>query len=105
MLDFIPFMIVAAIVILVVAGLGAYRSGLLGQGGLADMERLEDAEQEFADCLREHGHRPLDIQIYRDPADGNLVLVGRGPIPDDMVEAFGDCDRRISAIYRRTPDL
>jgi hypothetical protein len=102
MLDFIPWMIVSTVVILLIAGWGAYRSGLLGPGGLSDMERVREAEAFFADCLAEQGFRPLAIKIFRDRTDGELVIVGP-PVPDDMISAFAYCDNRVSDLYRRPP--
>ena len=101
MMDFVPFMILAAVVLLVVAGLGARRSGLVGRGGIADMEPLPEAEAELDECLRRRGFDPPPFRVYRDPADGELVIVGPETLPADLAAALAACDRGLSARHTR----
>ncbi len=96
MIDFVPWMILSTVVILVVAAWGAVRGGLLQPGFRAGMERLPEAERAFAECFAEHGLPAPALQVYRDPEGEGLVIVG----PDDLSEraqaVLADCDRRLA---------
>ena len=92
-MDFIPFMILTAVVVVLVAGWGYVRSG-----GAAPQERLPEAEGAFADCLRAEGVEPPPLTVYRDPG-GGLVIVG----PDDLDavtrQALSECDEELAGRF------
>ncbi len=96
MMEFVPFMILATVVIVLVAGWGYVRSG--AAAGTAPSERLPEAEGAFADCLRRRGVEPPELAVYRDPG-GGLVIVG----PDDLDavtrRALTECDKELAARY------
>ena len=99
MLDFVPFMLLAAIVIVAMATWGARSAGIGGDLDRDQLERLPEAEAMFRDCLREHGFTPPRVSIYRDTKEGGLVIFGDEEIPRLMQPAFAECDRQISARF------
>jgi hypothetical protein len=91
MLDFVPFMILTAVVVLIVAAVGAVRSGLAA----GDLEPLPEAERLFAECMAERGVQMPPIRIYRDAGSGGLVITGPGDIDPEIQEAFAVCDNLV----------
>ena len=91
MLDVIPFMVLVAVVVVLVAGWGVARERL-ATGGL---QRLPEAEAALAACLREHGVTSMRFRVFRDPDDGSLVITGPDDLDPHLEAALGDCDRRL----------
>ena len=94
-MDFVPFMILTAVVVVLVAGWGYVRSG----GVAAQQERLPEAERAFADCLRAKGVDPPQLRVFRDP-DGGLMIVGPNDLDAATRQALSDCDEEISPRHR-----
>ncbi len=96
MIDFVPWMILSTVVILVVAAWGAVRGGLLEPGFRTGMERLPDAERAFADCFAEHGLPAPALRVYRDPGADGLVIVGPDELDERAQAVLADCDRLLA---------
>ncbi len=99
MIDFVPWMILSTVVILIVAAWG-YARGTLGPSLPADLERLPEAEAAFAECLAERGvAMPPRLAIYRDPEGEGLVIIGPDELDDRTRAALTDCDRQLAARF------
>jgi hypothetical protein len=99
-MEFIPFMILTAVVVVLVAAWGYARSG--AAAATAPTERLPDAEQDFADCLRARGIDPPALKVYRDPG-GGLVIVGPSHLDPATRQALSECDAELAARYGEAP--
>ena len=94
-MDFIPFMILTAVVVVAVAGWGYLRSG----AAAPPRERVPEAERAFAECLRARGVEPPELAVYRDPA-GGLVIVGPHDLDAATRRALSECDEEIAARFQ-----
>ena len=96
MMEFVPFMILTAVVVVLVAAWGYVRSGAAAD--TAPRERVPDAERAFADCLRANGIDPPQLAVYRDPA-GGLVILGPTHLDAATQRALSECDEELAARF------
>ncbi len=99
MIDFVPWMILSTVVIVIVAAWGAVRGGVLRPGFRHDMERLPDAERAFADCFAARGLPVPRLEVYRDPDGEGLLIVGPDQLDARAQAALAECDRELAPLF------
>ena len=99
MMDFIPFMALSAVVIVLVAAWGARKAGLDELAAPDDLERLPAAERAFLSCMEEKGFTPPSMRIFRNPDGPGLVIIGEEEIPRRMQSAFAECDNLVATEF------
>lgn len=96
MLDFVPFMAIVVVVVLLIAGWGVARERM-AVGGL---ERIPEAEAALRECLRGRGITDMPFRVFRDPIDGELVITGPEELDEDAEAALADCDAMLDPFRR-----
>lgn len=98
MMDVIPFMILATVVVLVVAGWGYLRADKAGVAAGDEWVPARDVEALFLECLAEKGVAIPELRVYREA--GGLVIVGPEDLDSNRRRALSACDAAITAQLR-----
>lgn len=95
MMDVVPFMLLAAVVIVVVAARGYRRAVEADVRPGDEWAPAPEAEAMFLDCLAAKGVAIPDLRVYRDSS--GLVLVGPDELDPVTRQALSDCDAEVVA--------